>query len=311
VSLLPFRDIQNQKKKSEKFKHKNENQMTKLRIAIQKSGRLSEKSLQLLTDCGISISNGNRTLLAAGKNFPVEILYLRDDDIPGYIEDGVADAGILGENVVLEKGNGLEVISRLSFARCRMSIAVPRSEEYEGPQWLEGKRIATTYPRILRRFLDDNNIKADIHEILGSVEIAPSIGLATAIFDIVSTGSTLLSNGLKEVEVVLKSEAVLVSAQNLETGKQEILDRLLFRINAVMKARTNRYVLLNAPNEKLDEIISILPGMKSPTIVPLAEEGWSAVHSVIGEERFWEVIDELKEAGAQGLLVIPIEKMVV
>ncbi len=285
--------------------------MTKLRIAIQKSGRLSEKSLQLLSDCGISISNGNRTLLASGKNFPVEILYLRDDDIPGYIEDGVADVGILGENVVLEKSTSLKIINRLNFARCRMSIAVPRTEQYTGPAFLEGKRIATSYPRILQNYLDQNNIKAEIHEILGSVEIAPSIGLAGAIFDIVSTGSTLLSNGLREVEVVLKSEAVLVGAQSMESEKQEILDKILFRMNAVMKARTNRYVLLNAPNDKLSDIISILPGMKSPTVVPLAEEGWSAVHSVIGEERFWEVIDELKEAGAQGLLVIPIEKMVV
>lgn len=284
--------------------------MTKLRIAIQKSGRLSEKSLQLLSDCGISISNGNRTLLASGKNFPVEILYLRDDDIPGYIEDGVADVGILGENVVLEKSTSLKIINRLNFARCRMSIAVPRTEQYTGPGFLEGKRIATSYPRILQNYLDQNNIKAEIHEILGSVEIAPSIGLAAAIFDIVSTGSTLLSNGLKEVEVVLKSEAVLVGAESMVAEKQEILDKILFRMNAVMKARTNRYVLLNAPNDKLQQIISILPGMKSPTVVPLAEEGWSAVHSVIGEERFWEVIDELKEAGAQGLLVIPIEKMV-
>jgi ATP phosphoribosyltransferase len=284
--------------------------MTKLRIAIQKSGRLSEKSLQLLADCGISISNGNRTLLASGKNFPVEILYLRDDDIPGYIEDGVADVGILGENVVLEKGNDLTIISRLNFARCRMSVAIPRNEEYTGPQYLQGKRIATSYPRILQRYLDENKITADIHEILGSVEIAPSIGLAGAIFDIVSTGSTLLSNGLKEVEIVLKSEAVLVGTSSMEPEKQEILDKIIFRMNAVMKARTNRYVLLNAPNDNLEKIVSILPGMKSPTIVPLAEEGWSAVHSVIGEERFWEVIDELKEAGAQGLLVIPIEKMV-
>lgn len=285
--------------------------MTKLRIAIQKSGRLSEKSLQLLTDCGISLNNGSRTLLASSQNFPVEILYLRDDDIPGYIEDGVADVGILGENVVLEKSNVLKIISRLGFARCRMSIAVPRNEEYSGPEYLQGKRIATSYPVILQQYLDANKISADIHEILGSVEIAPSIGLAGAIFDIVSTGSTLLSNGLKEAEIVLKSEAVLVGRKTLETEKQEILDKLLFRINAVMKARTNRYVLLNAPNNSLAKICGILPGMKSPTIVPLAEEGWSAVHSVIGEERFWEIIDELKDAGAQGILVVPIEKMVI
>jgi ATP phosphoribosyltransferase len=284
--------------------------MQKLRIAIQKSGRLSEKSLQLLNDCGISVSNGNRTLLASGKNFPVEILYLRDDDIPGYIEDGVADVGIFGENVLLEKGNGLSILNRLNFARCRMCIAIPRGEEYTGPQSLQGKRIATSYPKILRKFLDDNNINAEIHEILGSVEIAPSIGLSGAIFDIVSTGSTLLSNGLKEVETVLKSEAVLVSGKITDPEKQKILDKLIFRLNSVLKARTNRYVLLNAPNERLGEIVRILPGMKSPTIVPLAEEGWSAVHSVIGEERFWEVIDELKDAGAEGILVIPIEKMV-
>jgi ATP phosphoribosyltransferase len=284
--------------------------MDKLRIAIQKSGRLSEKSLQLLSDCGINLSNGSRTLLAAGKNFPVEILFLRDDDIPGYIEDGVADVGILGENVVLEKSTELSILSRLNFARCRMSIAIPRGEDYSGPQYLQGKRIATSYPVILQNYLDQNNIKADIHEILGSVEIAPSIGLASAIFDIVSTGSTLLSNGLKEVEVVLKSEAVLVGSNSISDEKQQILDKMLFRMNAVMKARTNRYVLLNAPNENLEKIVSILPGMKSPTIVPLAEDGWSAVHSVIGEERFWDIIDQLKEAGAQGLLVIPIEKMV-
>lgn len=284
--------------------------MQKLRIAIQKSGRLSEKSIQLLNDCGISVSNGNRTLLASGKNFPVEILYLRDDDIPGYIQDGVADVGILGENVVLEKGKKLQVVSRLGFARCRMSVAIPRNENYEGNTYLEGKRIATSYPNILRNYLEENNIQAEIHEILGSVEIAPSIGLSGAIFDIVSTGSTLLSNGLKEAEIVLKSEAVLVSRDQLEAEKQQILDKLLFRMNSVLKARTNRYVLLNAPNNSLEKIISILPGMKSPTIVPLAEEGWSAVHSVISEDRFWDVIDELMEAGAQGILVIPIEKMV-
>ncbi len=264
----------------------------------------------LLKDCGISVSNGNRTLLAPGKNFPVEILYLRDDDIPGYIADGVADVGILGENVVLEKGEDISVISRLGFARCRMSLAIPRDQEYKGVQYLQGKRIATSYPRILQQFLDENNVQADIHEILGSVEIAPSIGLSGAVFDIVSTGSTLLSNGLKEVDVVMKSEAVMVKGSGLSQEKEQVLDKLLFRLNAVMKARTNRYVLLNAPDESLDEIIRIIPGMKSPTIVPLAEEGWSAVHSVISEEGFWEVIDELREAGAQGLLVIPIEKMV-
>ncbi len=284
--------------------------MQKLRIAIQKSGRLSEKSLKLLNDCSISVNNGNRTLLASVKNFPAEILYLRDDDIPGYIEDGIADVGIIGENILLEKSDNLEIVKRLNFSRCRMALAIPRNEEYTGPQYLEGKRIATSYPRILKKFLDENNIQADIHEILGSVEIAPSIGLSGAIFDIVSTGSTLLSNGLKEVEVVLKSEAVLVAGEINDPEKQAVMDKLIFRINSVLKAQTNRYVLLNAPNENLDKITSILPGMKSPTIVPLAEKGWSAVHTVISEEHFWDVIDQLKEAGAEGLLVVPIEKMV-
>lgn len=283
----------------------------KLRIAIQKSGRLSEKSIQLLKDAGISVSNGNRTLLAASKNFPVELLYLRDDDIPGYISDGVADIGIFGENVLLEKGtDDLQILTRLGFAKCRMALAIPRNENYTGPEYLTGKRIATSYPKILRKFLDDNKIEADIHEILGSVEIAPSIGLSGAVFDIVSTGSTLLSNGLKEVEVVLRSEAVLVGGNITDPGKQKILEKLLFRFDAVLKGRTHRYVLLNAPNESIDEIINILPGMKSPTVVPLADKGWSAVHSVIDEDQFWEVIDKLKEAGAQGLLVVPIEKMV-
>ncbi|MFO7977420.1 MAG: ATP phosphoribosyltransferase, partial [Bacteroidales bacterium] len=221
-----------------------------------------------------------------------------------------ADAGILGENVVLEKQSDLEVVSRLGFARCRMSLAIPRNDFYTGPRYLEGRRIATSYPAILQKFLDENDVQADIHEILGSVEIAPSIGLSSAIFDIVSTGSTLLSNGLKEVEVVLKSEAVLVAGRQLEAPQREILEKLVFRLDSVLKARSNRYVLLNAPNDRLDDIISIIPGMKSPTVVPLAEQGWSAVHSVIPEDRFWEVIDQLKEAGAQGLLVVPIEKMV-
>ena len=284
--------------------------MQKLRIAVQKSGRLSEKTLKLLNDCGISVNNGNRTLLASVRNFPAEILYLRDDDIPGYIEDGVADVGVMGENILLEKSDKLEIVRKLGFANCKMSLAIPRNENYDGPQYLQGKRIATTYPNILRKFLSENNINADIHEILGSVEIAPSIGLSGAIFDIVSTGSTLLSNGLKEVETVLKSEAVLASGKLKDTEKQAIMDKLIFRIDSVLKARTNRYVLLNAPNNNLDKIIEILPGMKSPTVVPLAEEGWSAVHSVIGEEHFWDVIDQLKEAGAEGLLVVPIEKMV-
>jgi ATP phosphoribosyltransferase len=285
--------------------------MEKLSIGIQKSGRLSEKSLALLKESGISLANGSRKLLSSAQNFPLEALFLRDDDIPQYVFDRVTDVGIVGENVVREKERELEIVERLGFARCRMSIAIPKSQEYLSAEQLDGKRIATSYPHILGTFLAENHIDAEIHEISGSVEIAPGIGLADAIFDIVSTGSTLVSNGLKEVEVIMESEAVLVAGQGLSPAKKEILDKLLFRIRAVRKSRDNKYILLNAPNDRLDEIVKVIPGMKSPTIMPLAEEGWSSVHSVLNENEFWEIIDRLRELGAQGILVIPIEKMII
>ena len=284
--------------------------MEKLSIAIQKSGRLSEQSLGLLKESGIKLANGNRKLLSASRNFPLEAVFLRDDDIPQYVFDKVTDVGIVGENVVMEKGHDLEIIERLGFARCRMSIALPKSEIYNGVGDLDGKRIATSYPEILGTFLHENHLDCEIHEISGSVEIAPGIGLADAIFDIVSTGSTLISNGLREVEVVKESEAVLVANRDLSKSVRQILDKLIFRIRAVQKSKNNKYILLNAPNDKLDGITAILPGMKSPTVMPLAEEGWSSVHSVLNENEFWDVIDRLKEHGAQGILVIPIEKMI-
>jgi ATP phosphoribosyltransferase len=285
--------------------------MEKLSIGIQKSGRLSEKSLELLEESGIALANGSRKLLSASQNFPLETVFLRDDDIPQYVHDGVTDAGIVGENVVREKGHELEIVERLGFARCRMSIALPKGEEYGRPEDLGGKKIATSYPNILEEFLSRNRVEAEIHVISGSVEIAPGIGLADAIFDIVSTGSTLVSNGLKEVERVMDSEAVLVARPGLGSSKKEILEALLFRIRAVRKSKDNKYILLNAPNDRLDEIIKVIPGMKSPTIMPLAEKGWSSVHSVLNENKFWEIIDRLRELGAQGILVIPIEKMIV
>lgn len=285
--------------------------MEKLTIAIQKSGRLSEKSLQLIAEAGISLSNGSRKLVSLSPDFPLEALYLRDDDIPQYVMDGVADIGIAGENVVAEKGRRVDIVERLGFARCRMSLAIPRPGVYTGIEWFSGKRIATSYPLILKAFLSGKNIDAEIHVISGSVEIAPGIGLADSIFDIVSSGSTLISNGLKEVEVVMHSEAVLISRRELSAGKQALLEKLLFRIRAVMRSRNNKYILLNAPNDKLDDIIKILPGIKSPTIMPLAEPGWSSLHSVLSETEFWDVIDRLKENGAQGILVIPIEKMII
>jgi ATP phosphoribosyltransferase len=281
-----------------------------LRIAIQKSGRLQEGSLQLLKESGLNFANGKDQLKTNASNFPVEILFLRDDDIPQYVEDGVADAGIVGENVFIEKAKNNTLVRRLNFARCRLSLAVPRSEHYTGLPWLNGKNIATSYPGIVSQFLKNNNIQAGIHEISGSVEIAPGIGLADAICDLVSTGSTLLSNGLKEVEVVLQSEAVLISRPQLTSGKQHILDKLLFRIEAVQKARNNKYILMNCPNEAIEPITRIIPGMKSPTILPLAKEGWSSLHSVVDENDFWEKIDQMKTLGAQGILVIPIEKMI-
>lgn len=283
---------------------------TLLRIAIQKSGRLQEGSVQLLKEAGLSF-NGKDQLKTQVRNFPVELLFLRDDDIPQYIEDKVADIGIVGENVFQEKQKKTEIIKRLDFAKCRLSLAIPKAENYTSLSYFEGKNIATSYPNIVQSFLDKNNIKAGIHEISGSVEIAPGIGLADAICDIVSTGSTLLSNGLKEVEVVMQSEAVIISNSQLEDAKSTILNKLLFRIEAVQNAKNNKYILLNCPNESIEKITSVIPGMKSPTIMPLSREGWSSLHSVVNENDFWEKIDQLKVLGAQGILVIPIEKMIV
>ena len=283
-----------------------------LKIAIQKTGRLSEKSLALIEETGIRLTQeGKLKLVSVGQNFPVEILFLRDDDIPQYVADNVADIGIVGENEVMEKDKPVDIIDRLGFARCRLSLAIPQSMEYKGLKFFNGKKIATTYPKILQKFLFKNKIDAEIHEISGSVEIAPSIGLADAIFDIVSSGSTLISNRLREVEVVYRSEAVVIGNRNMTAPKRRILEKLLFRIQAVNKARNNKYILLNAPNESLEKITSILPGMKSPTIMPLAEKGWSSLHSVVNENEFWDIIEKLKEYGAQGILVIPIEKMIV
>lgn len=284
--------------------------MEKLKIAVQKSGRLQEKTVALLKECGLSFSNGPNRLKTDARNFPAEILYLRDDDIPQYVQDAVADIGIVGENVFIEKNKSTKLVERLDFAKCRLSIAVPKSTEYTGTAFLEGKRIATSYPFIVTKFLEEKNINAEIHEISGSVEIAPGIGLADAICDIVSTGSTLLSNGLQEVETVMKSEAVLVAGQQLSTSKQEILDKLIFRIKAVNTAKNNKYLLLNTPNDAIEAITKVLPGMKSPTVTPLNEEGWSSLHSVVNEDDFWNKIDQLKSLGAQGILVIPIEKMI-
>jgi len=284
---------------------------TLLRIAIQKSGRLQEGSLDLLKESGLSFSNGKDQLKTQARNFPVEVLFLRDDDIPQYVEDKVADIGIVGENIFCEKQKNNEIVKRLDFAKCRLSIAVPRSENYTDLRWLDGKNIATSYPNIVQDFLQKNNITAGIHEISGSVEIAPGIGLADAICDLVSTGSTLLSNGLKEVEIVMQSEAVIIANPELSTEKQEILEKLLFRIEAVKKAKNNKYILMNCPNESIQKITSVIPGMKSPTIIPLGRPGWSSLHSVVDENDFWEKIDLLRSCGAEGILVIPIEKMIV
>lgn len=284
--------------------------MNTLKLAVQKSGRLSDSSLKLIKECGITFPTRIASLKAQAFNFPVEFLYLRDDDIPGYVSDQVADVGIVGENVLLEKTDDLEVVKKLGFSKCRLSIAVPREFDYQNIQSLEGLNIATSYPKILSSFLNKHEVSVDIHEISGSVEIAPSIGLAEAVCDIVSTGSTLLSNGLTEVEIILKSEAVLVARPDLTGSQRKILDQLLFRINAVQAANSNKYILLNAPNEAIQKIIELLPGMRSPTVLPLAQEGWSSLHSVVNEDDFWEVIENLREAGAEGILVIPIEKMV-
>lgn len=285
--------------------------MEKLKIAIQKSGRLNEDSIKLLKECGINLSNGVNKLKTEASNFPMEVFFLRDDDIPQYVEDGVADIGIVGENVFLEKNKKVEMVDRLGFAKCRLSIAIPKNETYHSIKDLEGKRIATSYSVILSDFLKKHKVNAEIHDISGSVEIAPGIGLADAICDLVSSGSTLFMNGLKEVEVILKSEAVLIGNAAISLEKKNILNKLLFRIKAVRNAKNNKYILLNAPNEKLDDICKILPGMKSPTILPLAEKGWSSVHSVVNEDDFWEIIENLKANGAQGILVVPIEKMIV
>ena len=283
--------------------------MEKLRIAIQKSGRLSEKSLNLLADCGIRVNNGGK-LKADAANFPLEVLFLRDDDISQYVEEGVADVGMLGENTVLEKDKNVEVVRQLGFAKCRLSLAVSKEVNYSGTNWFEGKKVATSYPKILGDYFRKKGVNATIEVISGSVEIAPGIGLAEGICDIVSTGSTLLANGLKEVEQVLTSQAVLIANPNLSEEKKALLESIMFRMNAVQKASENKYILLNAPNGKLKEITAVLPGMKSPTILPLAEEGWSSLHSVVKEDEFWEVIDKLKALGAEGILVCPIEKMI-
>lgn len=283
---------------------------TNLRIAIQKKGRLSDDSLKLIKECGIKVNNGTGKLMAEATNFPMEFLFLRDDDIPGYVQDGIADIGIVGANEAEEKNKEVEWVKHLGFSKCRLSLAIDKNETYNGVEDFEGKSLATSYPKILGDYLTKKGVKADIHEISGSVEIAPSIGLAYGICDIVSSGSTLLSNGLKEVEVIFKSEAVMLANKKLSAEKQAILDKLIFRINAVQAAKNNKYILLNAPNDKIQEIIKILPGMKSPTVLPLAMEGWSSVHTVIQEDDFWQIIEDLKSAGAEGILVVPIEKMI-
>lgn len=284
--------------------------MLKIRIAIQKSGRLNEDSLKILKDCGISIDNGKDQLKASARNFPLEVFYLRNGDIPQYLKDGVVDIAIIGENVLVEKGADIEVAEKLGFSKCKVSLAVPKSVEYNSVKDLGGKRIATSYPNTVRSYLEEKGVKADLHIINGSVEIAPNIGLADAICDIVSSGSTLFKNNLKEVEVMLKSEAVLAVSPKISEERRGILKKMQFRIKSVLEARQSKYVLMNAPNDKLDAILKLLPGMRSPTVLPLAEEGWSSVHTVLNKDKFWEVIDELKQAGAEGILVCPIEKMV-
>lgn len=285
--------------------------MSKLKIAIQKSGRLNEDSLKLLKDCGLAINNGKDQLKVVVNNFPAELLYLRNSDIPQYIADGTADVGIVGENLLIEKQKQVTVVEKLGFSKCRVSLAVPKEVEDNNIKYFNGKKIATSYPVTLQNYLDEQNIKAEIHTISGSVEIAPNIGLADGICDIVSSGSTLFKNGLRETQVILKSEAVLVKSSKLTTEQDEILEKLLFRIKAVLRAKNSKYILLNVPNEKITEVTNILPVLKSPTILPLAEEGWSSLHSVINETQFWEVIDELKAAGAEDILIIPIDKMVI
>jgi ATP phosphoribosyltransferase len=284
--------------------------MSTLKIAIQKSGRLNEDSIQILKDCGISINNGNDQLKATASNFPLEVLYLRNSDIPQYLIDGVVDAAIVGDNLLVEKGKNIQVAEKLGFSKCKVSVAVPKSFNYNSVKDLDGLRIATSYPNTVLDFFKSKNVSVDLHQISGSVEIAPNIGLADAIVDIVSSGSTLFKNNLKEVEVIFKSEAVLAISPKISSDNKVILDKLQFRIQSVLRARKSKYILMNVPNDKVELISSILPVLKSPTVMPLAQAGWSSVHTVIEEDRFWEVIDELKAAGAEGILVCPIEKMV-
>ena len=282
-----------------------------LRIAVQSKGRLYEDTMALLQEADIKISSSKRTLLVQSTNFPVEILYLRDDDIPQTVADGVADLGIVGENEFVERGEDAEIVKRLGFSKCRLSLAIPKEIEYNGVEWFKGRKIATSYPNILKDFMAKAGVETDIHVITGSVEIAPGIGIADGIFDIVSSGSTLVSNNLKEVEVVMKSEALLIGNKNLDDDKKEILKELIFRIDAVKAADDKKYVLMNAPTDKVKDIIAVLPGIKSPTIMPLATEGWSSIHTVLDQKRFWEIIGQLKSLGAEGILVLPIEKMII
>ncbi len=284
--------------------------MSVLKIAVQKSGRLSEDTLALFKECGIKFNNGAKKLMARSHNFPVEFLFLRDDDIPGYVEDGIADLGVVGQNVHVEENKAIDEVKSLGFSKCRLSLAIPREEEYTDVAYFNGKSIATSYPVILQQHLDKVGVKAEIHEISGSVEIAPGMGLADGIFDIVSSGSTLMGNGLKEVEIAMRSEATMVANRNLSDDKMALLKNLLFRIEAVLEGKNSKYVLLNAPNDSVNDILDLLPGMRSPTVLPLATEGWSSIHSVINEDEFWEKIEALRGAGAEGILVVPIEKMV-
>lgn len=283
---------------------------TILRIAIQKSGRLYEDSVQLLKECGIDLRNVKDRLKTVSENFPIEVFFLRDDDIPEYVEDGVADIGIVGQNVLLEKGRKVDTVESLGFGKCRLSVAVPKAMDYNGVKSLEGKRIATSYPQLVKQFLQTNNVQASIHEISGSVEIAPGIGLADVVADLVSSGGTLFMNGLKEAEVILDSQAVLVANTAIDEEKKAILEKLLFRMRSVRKAKKSKYVLMNVPNDNLPQVLSLLPGMRSPTVLPLAESGWSSVHSVLSEDEFWDKIEKLREAGAEGILVVPIEKLI-
>ena len=281
-----------------------------LRIAVQSKGRLYEDTMNLLSEADIKVSASKRTLLVSANNFPLEVLYLRDDDIPQSVASGVADIGVVGENELVERGEDVDIVSRLGFSRCRLSLAIPKEINYQGLGWFNGKKIATSYPNILRNFMQEHGIQTDIHVITGSVEISPGIGLADAIFDIVSSGSTLVSNNLREVEVVMKSEALLIGNKAMSAEKRELLDQILFRFKAVKDAEDKKYVRMNAPKARLDEIINVLPGLKSPTIIPLADDEWCSVHTVLDQKQFWEIIGKLKELGAQGILVTPIEKMI-